>query len=231
MIKILCNISLSDWGDIFTIILGAASVFTAVVTAIVLCKQHKLQREQLNAQQLEHQPTFKIDYNENSDLIISCENYNMWSVARINAKTVLCIIIDQLETNKRWGYCLPIRYYTKSKFTYAAIGLLGTFNPILRRADSFLFEQEKSIESALSERLGKKYFVTADFEDLVSIKYKDIYQIERNVYFLDGEQISEDLYRERVSIAKKICSQDVSINKIDVETIVKEASLRKFKMK
>lgn len=42
------NMTLSTWGDIGNIILGITSVFTAIVTAVVLCKQHKLQQEQHN---------------------------------------------------------------------------------------------------------------------------------------------------------------------------------------
>ena len=59
------NMTLSTWGDIGNIILGITSVFTAIVTAVVLCKQHKLQQEQhkleqekLKIQQMEHQPLF-----------------------------------------------------------------------------------------------------------------------------------------------------------------------------
>ena len=57
--------NLSTWGDLGNIILGITSVFTAIVTAVVLCKQHKLQQEQhkleqekLKIQQMEHQPLF-----------------------------------------------------------------------------------------------------------------------------------------------------------------------------
>ena len=59
------DITLSTWGDIGNIILGISSLFTAIVTAIVLCKQHKLQQKQhkleqekLKIQQMEHQPLF-----------------------------------------------------------------------------------------------------------------------------------------------------------------------------
>lgn len=59
------NMTLSTWGDIGNIILGISSLFTAIVTAIVLCKQHKLQQKQhkleqekLKIQQMEHQPLF-----------------------------------------------------------------------------------------------------------------------------------------------------------------------------
>ena len=52
---------LSQLGDVANIVIAVASVATAIVTAIVLCKQHKLQKQQhalekekLNAQQLEH---------------------------------------------------------------------------------------------------------------------------------------------------------------------------------
>lgn len=45
------NMTLSTWGDIGNIILGITSVFTAIVTAVVLCKQHKLQLEQHKLEQ------------------------------------------------------------------------------------------------------------------------------------------------------------------------------------
>lgn len=38
--------NLADWGAIGNIILGIASVFTAIVTARMLSKQHELQKEQ-----------------------------------------------------------------------------------------------------------------------------------------------------------------------------------------
>ena len=43
--------NLSTWGDLGNIILGITSVFTAIVTAVVLCKQHKLQQEQHKLEQ------------------------------------------------------------------------------------------------------------------------------------------------------------------------------------
>ena len=45
------NMTLSTWGDLGNIILGITSVFTAIVTAVVLCKQHKLQLEQHKLEQ------------------------------------------------------------------------------------------------------------------------------------------------------------------------------------
>ena len=62
----MCSWGLSEWGYFANIVLAVMSVFTAIVTARMLIKQHKLQREQLNAQQLEHQPIFELIQCEDS---------------------------------------------------------------------------------------------------------------------------------------------------------------------
>ena len=50
----MCDWGLEEWGDIANIVIAVASVATAIVTAIVLCKQYKLQ---VNS----YQPLFRID--------------------------------------------------------------------------------------------------------------------------------------------------------------------------
>ena len=68
----MCTSGLSIWGDIANIVIAVASVATAIVTAVVLHKQHNLQKEQhkldqskhdlelqkFEAQKQEHQPIF-----------------------------------------------------------------------------------------------------------------------------------------------------------------------------
>lgn len=72
----MCALGLSIWGDIANIVLATMSVFTAIVTARMLIKQynlqkeqHKLEKEKLNVQQLEHQPKFQFARKDDTYII------------------------------------------------------------------------------------------------------------------------------------------------------------------
>ena len=221
--------SLADWGAIGNTVLGVGSVFTAVVTAIVLCKQHKLQREQLNAQQLEHQPSFKLEYNEYGHLTISCEIHNIWSPATIDVRTILFITTKKISTGEQWGYYLPLLcYFSRPKLTYKTSGLLATYDENVYVMFQCFAAKVIAIGNKLQEKFGSDYEVDHRIENVVSIKYKDIYHIDRSVCFLGKDKIAQQLYDEIICIVTQISNIPINVRTFDVDKVVAEASLRKF---
>ena len=53
-------LSLDEWGNIFTIILGLASLITAYATIKALNTQNRIQKETLSLQQKAEQPIFNV---------------------------------------------------------------------------------------------------------------------------------------------------------------------------
>ena len=97
---------LSIWGDIANIAIAVASVATAIVTAIVLCKQHKLQKKQheldkekLISQQIEHQPIFSISATD-SLLTITNEGYEVVEPINIKSYTIILSVITRVIDGK-----------------------------------------------------------------------------------------------------------------------------------
>lgn len=117
--------NLADWGAIGIILLGITSVFTAIVTARLLYKQHELQKEQLKAKQLEYQPSFQFTRTDDR-LIIS----NQGSVLSTPIKsTIYSMVIVQTEKSEHMNqyrqciYCHPVRYY--KRFGLSTLNLNG----------------------------------------------------------------------------------------------------------
>ena len=114
---------MDDWGNIGNIILGIASVFTAIVTAIVLCKQYNIQKGSLLVQQSAQQPTFNVFYElvdsdndgkyEDEILNISNEGELFKQISNISVTTIFDVSTNQihrlLEINGYFygsrGYC------------------------------------------------------------------------------------------------------------------------------
>ena len=107
----MCSWGLNEWGDIANIAIAVVSVVTAIVTACMLIKQHKLQQEQLNAQQLEHQPIFELIQCEDS-FTISAKGASMVSPAKIEITPIITIepAKSVLEDGRYRRYLVTIPY-------------------------------------------------------------------------------------------------------------------------
>ena len=113
------DITLSTWGDIGNIILGISSLFTAIVTAIVLCKQHKLQQKQhkleqekLKIQQMEHQPLFF--FKRGKDHLAICNSgtkLNRPIEFAIGSMIYVQSSMFLPDGLKNFVYCCPINIY------------------------------------------------------------------------------------------------------------------------
>lgn len=101
---ILCSISLADWGSIFTIILGAASVFTAIATTIALSSQN-------NVKKLENQPCFEFSYPVIEETKRKTENLVVVNKGRYIKSTPNLLIYTTIKISVH--YRNPDRYYSK----------------------------------------------------------------------------------------------------------------------
>ena len=234
-ILIMCTWGLNEWGDIANIVIAVASMATAIVTAIVLCKQHKLQKQQhalekekLNAQQLEHQPSFHSEYIGKEDKrVISCDGFDMWTPAGIELTTIIAIQFNK-DSNTIASYYIPIRYYTSRVFTYKIRGELAIYtnNDILNNAK--LGAIKTSLYNKLKSKITDCQLLSVFESDIVKIKYTDQYHIKREVYFLDNDKSTEQRYNEFLSISKAISSRPLKLQDIDVEKHIQEILKMKF---
>lgn len=226
---------LSMWGDIANIVIAVASVATAIVTAVVLWKQYHLQQEQhilekekLNAQQLEHQPVFRSEYNEKEDkLIISCDCYDMWTTAHIELTTIIAIQI-YLDYDRTAGYYIPIKQYTSKNFTYKTRGVLATYTNQDLLNNARLDKLLKVFNDEIKKKLPSTQFVNVFSTDIAKIEYTDQYRIKRTVHFLGDDKSTEQRYNEFLSISKVISSRPLKLQDVDVEKHIQEILKMKF---
>lgn len=213
---------LSIWGDIANIVIAVASVATAIVTAFVLCKQHKLQQEQLNAQQLEHQPSFHSEYNSESDQrIISCDCYDMWTTAHIQLTSLIAVQIC-MDFYTVASYYIPIQYYTHHNFTGKLRGELATYKNDDFFITSGLDRVMRELNRKVHERVSPSQFAQVFKVDVVKIEYTDQYHIKREVYFLDNDKSTERRYNEFIGISRSISLHPLKVRDIDIEKTIKE---------
>lgn len=195
MEEIFSKLTLSDWGSIGNIILGIASVFTAIVTAIVLCKQYNIQKETLLYQQLVQQPIFNIYYElidsdndgkyENEILNISNEGYLLKQIKTISITTIFDVATnDKHSLVKINGYfSLNTRYQNlkgllcKSRGNNNKEKYCNIYNQVVRRSHGKLFHDMY------------KY-------DLIKIEYIDIHNNNKVCCFKDRTIIEENTFNE-----------------------------------
>ena len=218
----MCTSELSIWGDIANIVIAVASVATAIVTAIVLCKQHKLQKEQLNAQQLEHQPSFHSEYDKSGDKrVISCDCYDMWSTAHIELNTIIAIQI-YLDYDRTAGYYIPIKYYTSKKLTYKTRGILATYTNQDLLNNARLQKLLQVFKDEVRKKVPPTQVVTVFSTDIAKIEYSDQYCIKRRVFFLSNDKSTERRYNEFTNIAKCVSRHPLELNEIDIEDTINQ---------
>lgn len=196
MEEIFSKLTLSDWGSIGNIILGIASVFTAIVTAIVLCKQYNIQKETLLYQQLVQQPIFNIYYElidsdndgkyENEILNISNEGYLLKQIKTISITTIFDVATnDKHSLVKINGYfSLSTRYQNlkgllcKSRGNNNKEKYCNIYNQVVRRSQA-----------------GKLFHDMYKY-DLIKIEYIDIHNNNKVCCFKDRTIIEENTFNE-----------------------------------
>lgn len=230
--------SLADWGAIGNILLGIASVFTAIVTARMLYKQHELQKEQLNAQQLEHQPSFQFTRTDDS-LIIS----NQGGVLSAPIKsTIYSMVIVQTEKmghtveHKQCIYCHPVRYY--ERFGLSTLNLNGELDVY-----KFKVEDRKQLLDRVQEIymgiLQWKFLTPRDLmvsiqsvtlTDLTKIEYVDMYHKSHVVYYKDSQIITKDRFEQLVEISRRVPFGIYDVANVIPDNIIRQVYATNFEL-
>lgn len=235
---------LSMWGDIANIIIAVASVVTAIVTALVLCKQHKLQKQQhalekerLNAQQLEHQPKFQFS-RSCGQYRISNEGCELSAPIRVSVHSMITIISEKFINDNTIDciYCFPVIYYKQKQPTGKLKGDLIYFtydkedwgliqekvSTLQKRLDDWeSFPKDAPLTTILSVRIS----------DVVRITYCDMYNVKRVVHFWDSEQISESQYRQMVMLSHNVPIGLYGPQNIYIEKIVQNVHKTAYELK
>ncbi|MCI9244770.1 MAG: hypothetical protein HFJ82_04595 [Alistipes sp.] len=237
--------NLADWGAIGNIILGIASVFTAIVTARMLSKQHELQKEQhrldqekLNAQQLEHQPSFQFTRTDDK-LIIS----NQGSVLSTPIKsTIYSMVIVQTEKSEHMAeykqciYCHPVRYY--ERFGLSTLNLNGELDVYKFKVEDRkqLLEKVKEIYMGI---LHWKFLTPHDpivsvqsvmLTDLIKIEYVDMYHKSHVIYYKDSQIITKDRFEQLVEISRRVPFGIYDVENVIPDNIIRQVYATNFEL-
>lgn len=231
--KMLCSMSLSDWGDIGNIILGISSFLTAIATAIVLFKQHKLQikqhlleKDKLNAQQMEHQPLFQF---KKTDEMLTITNAGSELSAPVNVKLHSMIVINSekfLDDDfQKCVCCCPVLYYDRMMSSTGQ--LKGDVAVAKFKSEDYtiLINKVSDLEKYLCDfrntpdnaPMINVYYI--DIVDVIQIDYVDMYQISRTAYFWNSQPISKTRFDQLVELSTHVpnglySAKDININDI-----------------
>ena len=229
----MCTWGLSEWGDVANIIIAVASVATAIVTAIVLCKQHRLQKEQLNAQQQEHQPKFY--FKRYDDRLEICnKGIALTEPIYFEICSMLYIKTTLIENHLLQDYihCCPIRTYGECKCQEELEGVVAicpcdkdvrtAFHALTKRVYDSLYNEVAPQKPQMTQ-------IHVIESDLIEIKYTDIYSKQHTLYYHDSMQIDEDTYAYYQQICLHSTYKPSSIKDCDVAKIIDDVLLFRFK--
>lgn len=205
---------LNEWGDIANIIIAVASVATAIVTTIVLCKQYKLQ---VNS----YQPLFLINYTyEDKDndskaetvvIHIHNEGHTVKYISSPSIRT--CFLVKQDSNRRTKGRLFEIgNYYRYGSFHKNLTGIIR---------DGYSkknLSKYQEIYRNVKERGSLLYKF-----DLIKIEYIDINGFNKARYFKNSEPISKKEYNRYLA---KIENQgDIfSISQVKVGDLVSNSN-------
>lgn len=220
---------LNEWGDIANIVIAVASVATAIVTAVVLFKQYHLQQEQLNAQQLEHQPEFTFSDSTKS-LTISNTGDSMSTPAQIALHPLIFIEIERFipnsEESSSYLYCVEYKkfnsYICTDNFKGEILACFKTPTNNGRTLTSKLDTLKKAISKKVADDENLLKCKVETF-DLTKIKYKDRYKISRTLYYIGNNEISEECYNDIFKVIKN-ANSPININDLDNIEILEDVT-------
>lgn len=193
---------LSEWGDIANIAIAVASVATAIVTAIVLCKQRN---ESVN----EKQPRFTFTVKD-WDLIIRGEQSKCLQLKTVDVSR--CVEVWRLD--KKMRKAIPLKYSPMvclrqdDEGQYASLGVDLTQHVEL--IDKFNIS---AIDVAC--RLWNYREI-----ELLCVKYVDIHMSCREQYFVNRTIASKKEYKKYLKLARKVSKVPLSVSDIDLKTIL-----------
>ena len=231
---LICSSELSIWGDIANIVIAVASVATAIVTARMLIKQHKLQQEQLIAQQQEHQPKFYFKRCDNR-LEICNKGVPLTQPIEFCICSILYIRTTLVENHLLQDYihCCPIRMYADDcKCQEELDGIVAVcpfdkdervaFHTVTKRVYDSLYNEVAPKTSRMTQ-------IHVIESDLIKIKYTDIYSKQHTLYYHDSMQIDEDTYAYYQQICLHSNYKPRDIKECDVSMIIDDVLLFRFK--
>ena len=219
---------LNEWGDIANIVIAVASVATAIVTAVVLCKQFCLQCKQNEDNRLEHQPIFEFEQNDDA-FIIYAKGTSMAAPAKIEITSVIAMEPAKAVMDNgryyRYGVTIPYKNYRSIDRTYNLSGKLIE----CRYADiDMLFKLTNLVKGVEHQIKQPLYFgiVAEDLPvhatDLIKIEYVDMYKTVRTLYYFNMQEIPKWLYEEMQKELQDHPFGPYDISELSVDGIIKE---------
>ena len=193
---------LSMWGDIANIVIAVASVATAIVTAIVLCKQRK-------DNILEKQPRFTFTV-QDSKLIVRGEQSKYLQIEGLDVYR--CVEVWRLD--RKLKKVIPLecshigRLIQDETGQYASLGL-----NVLQHLQ--LTKRFNSNETGIDDRLWNYREA-----DLLCVKYIDIHMSRREQYFVNRTIVSKKDYKRYFKLASKVSKIPLAVSEIDLKTIL-----------
>lgn len=193
---------LSMWGDIANIVIAVASVATAIVTAIVLCKQRK-------DNILEKQPRFTFTV-QDSKLIVRGEQSKYLQIEGLDVYR--CVEVWRLDRKLKKVIpleCSPLGCLIQDETgQYASLGL-----NVLQHLQ--LTKRFNSNETGIDDRLWNYREA-----DLLCVKYIDIHMSRREQYFVNRTIVSKKDYKRYFKLASKVSKIPLAVSEIDLKTIL-----------
>lgn len=214
-------LSLNDWGNIFTIILGLASLITASATIKALNIQNHIQKETLKLQQKAEQPIFNIskdllDYDENGVYDTYVLNiYNEGATSQnvnVSITTLFECKICKQDSQKTFLFNIS-GYYWAQQTHQNLTGLL--FRAFLVNNHSYFCDL---YNSTIEKSISPEYYFISHF-DLIHITYVDINGDNQSIYYKDRTLIDKNLYENIISsITNK--NNPIDIEKVTFDDLV-----------
>lgn len=196
------TLGLNEWGDVANIVIAIASVATAIVTAIVLCKQRK-------DNILEKQPRFTFTV-QDSKLIVRGEQSKYLQIEGLDVYR--CVEVWRLDRKLKKVIpleCSPLGCLIQDETgQYASLGL-----NVLQHLQ--LTKRFNSNETGIDDRLWNYREV-----DLLCVKYIDIHMSRREQYFVNRTIVSKKDYKRYFKLASKVSKVPLSVSDIDLKTIL-----------
>ena len=197
----MCSWGLEEWGYFANIVLAAMSVFTAIVTAIVLAKQLRLQKQSIMIQNNGIQPIFRIYYdyknknngkeNDSVEIRVMNEGHQTKYSPTIAIHSFIEIFYQELNRPKESAYLKIENFYRYTKRGNAS-------NEAIKHGH---FDNNLKYYRNLKEGINNidSYIYKIERFDLIRIEYKDINNSSYTLYYKNGGPIDQETYYSIIS--------------------------------
>ena len=189
-------LSLDEWGNIFTIILGLASLITAYATIKALNTQNRIQKETLSLQQKAEQPIFNV-----SKDLLDYDKDGIYDTYVLN-------IYNEGKTSHNVNVSITTLFECK-------ISKQDLQKTMLFKINGYYWAQQS--HQNLTGLLFRAFLVNNHSHfDLIHITYVDITGVNQNIDYKDRALIDKNLYENTIS---SITNKN---NPIDIEKVTFE---------